>query len=342
MQARELRRCGLSERDITQSLRSGALVRLRQGWYARGSFWNDARPETRHLAAILAAQRAAASPPVFSHLSAAVLLDLPVLSAWLWATHGAAARPDDRTVHVTLPLGSRASSGKTLIRHRGTLSPTDVLSRAGLQHTGPERTLNDLARSVPFEVALSAGDAHLRAAARFGRHANPQAVSAWRQGMHARATRHRNRPGNRSVRALATLAHPLADSPLESVSRLRFAQLGIGVTMQVPVAARGRGSLYLDFLLDGLGIWGEADGKHKYVDAKLRGGRSPEEVLYAEKQRTEWIAGTTGLRVVRWGVAEVTTLERFAAHLRAHRVPFPGSPSAAWVPPVREFLRNLP
>lgn len=126
------------------------------------------------------------------------------------------------------------------------------------------------------------------------------------------------------------------------MSRFRFQQLGIAVTLQVPVAARGRGSHYLDFVLDGLGFWGEADGRSKYLEPGLRGGRSAEEVVYEEKRRSDWIAGSTGLRVIRWGVAEVSSLRRFASHLQAHGVTLPAGPSIRWGHTVREFLRELP
>ena len=342
VQTQALRRSGMSEREITRASRSGALARLRPGWYARGSFWDDALPEARHLAALLAAQRAAASQPLFSHLSAAALLDFPAWAAWLRPPQRFPSQPDPRTVHVTPARREQASSSAALIRHRTAIDASDVTSIAGLRCTSPERTVSDLARSEPFEVALSSADARLRDLARVGRSVDAAAVSSWREDIRGRAVRQGRQPGNRAVRAVAALADPLADSPLESVSRMRFAQLGIRARQQVRVPARGRGSHYLDFVLEGLGIWGEADGKHKYLDSGLRGGRSAEEVVYAEKQRTEWITGTTGLRAVRWGVAQVVTVSKFAAHLRAHGVPFPGSPDESLDPQVRDFLRTLP
>ncbi|KUF06385.1 hypothetical protein AUL38_13235 [Leucobacter sp. G161] len=244
--------------------------------------------------------------------------------------------------HTTVMPGQLATSSDSLMRHRSHLDGADVVSLAPFRCTGPERTVTDLARTEPFEVALSSADAHLRAIARVGRNVDRAALHAWQDGVHQRADRLRTRAGSRAVRAIAALAHPLADSPLESVSRLRFQQLGIDVTLQVPVAARGRGSHFLDFVLDGLGFWGEADGRAKYLQPALRDGRSVEQVVYEEKRRTDWIAGSTGLRLIRWGVAEASSLARFTTHLRAHGVPLPSGPSGRWGHTVRGFLRDLP
>lgn len=337
-----LRRAGASERDVRRALHTGALTRLRPGWYARAPFWSVARPEVRHLAAILAAHRTANSPPVFSHLSAAAIHGWPAWSTWLHPSGTASPEPDPRTAHATVAPRQRASSSDSLVRHRSRLDEADIASLAPFRCTGPERTVTDLARTQPFEVALSSADAHLRTIARVGRQVDHSALRAWRDDAHDRADRLRTRAGSRAARAIATLADPLADSPLESVSRFRFQQLGIDVTLQVPVAARGRGSHYLDFVLDGLGFWGEADGRSKYLEPGLRGGRSAEEVVYEEKRRSDWIAGSTGLRVIRWGVAEVSSLRRFASHLQAHGVTLPAGPSIRWGHTVREFLRELP
>lgn len=344
LQFAELRRAGSSERVIAAAARSTALVRLRQGWYVRKEFWEQASPEVRHRSAILAAQFSAARPPVFSHRSAAVLHELPALSQWLHAAGRTTRQADQdlRRVHVTLPQGSPTPSSLAILRHRSELSDADVESHDGLRRTTPDRTLADLARSETFAVALACADAHLRATTRVRQLIDEETLLSWREDMFSRAARLRGRPGSRAVYALGGFADPRADSPLESISRLRFAQLGIDVELQVAVRGSRRATAYLDFVLRAHGVWGEADGKQKYVDAGMRGGRSAEEVVYAEKRRADWIAGTTGLRPVRWGPAEVLSRERFEAHLVDHGVPVPGEPSARWGQRLREFLRELP
>lgn len=344
LQFAELRRAGSSERVIAAAARSTALVRLRHGWYVRKEFWEEATPEVRHRSAILAAQLSAARPHVFSHRSAAVLHELPALSQWLHAA-GRTPRPgthDLRKVHVTLPQGSRSPSSLAIQRHRSELSDAEIETHDGLRRTTADRTLADLARSEPFAVALACADAHLRATTRVRQLVDEETLHSWREHMLSRAAGLRGRPGSRAIYALGRLADPRADSPLESLSRLRFAQLGINVELQVAVRGSRRATAYLDFVLRSHGVWGEADGKQKYVDAGMRGGRSAEEIVYAEKRRADWIAGTTGLRLVRWGPSEVLSRERFAAHLVDHGVPVPGEPSAHLGRRLREFLRELP
>lgn len=114
---------------------------------------------------------------------------------------------------------------------------------------------------------------------------------------------------------------------LESVSHLQLRRLGFDVALQVAVPARVRGHYFVDFELLGLGVFAECDGKSKYTDTVLRGGLSAEEVMYREKRREEWIASTTGKRVVRWGYADVATPMTLAQLLESYGVPIPNPPS---------------
>ncbi|MCS3429381.1 hypothetical protein [Leucobacter aridicollis] len=346
LRATDLRRAGTSAHAIAAAVRSSSLVRLRQGWYVRGGFWETATVETRHVAALLAAHGSAVRPPVFSHGSAAVLHGFPALSRWL-RDAGRRQTPagpgaSSLVVEVTVPRTRPASPSATIVRHRADLAANDVETFEGFRRTTAARTLADLARAWPFTVALASADAHLRDIARVGRLIDDATVRDWRDGMLRRAASLRGRPGGRAVEAVAVLADPRADSPLESLSRMRFAELGVDVDLQVAVRGAGRAPAYLDFKLTGSQFWGEADGKQKYSDAALRHDKTPAEVVLAEKRRADWISGTTGLRPIRWGSAEAFSRERFGAHLAAHGVQVPGRPSERWGPRVAEFLRGLP
>lgn len=221
------------------------------------------------------------------------------------------------------------------------VSASPVPSLDKFHHTSPERTLFDLARAEPFSVALVAADAHLHETASTGRKVDALQVAGWRARMQARSRAHAGRPGVRAVRMLAQHADPRAESPLETISRLRFLQLGISVETQVSVPAPNGNRYFVDFYAPELGFWGECDGKSKYVGA-AGDGHSTAELLYAEKRRHDWIAGTTNLRGIRWGVREVLTRDRFATHLKAHGVAVPGLPSPLLEPETRGFLKQLP
>ncbi|MBK0418330.1 type IV toxin-antitoxin system AbiEi family antitoxin domain-containing protein [Leucobacter sp. CSA1] len=336
---RQLLRSGMSQRSVTAAVRAERLHRLRPGWYAPASFWAGAKDEELQLAALSAFDRSRRAPAVLSHVSAATLLRFPVWSAWLRDGHGPL---DPRVVHATVPPSSRGNSPPSVRRHRCALDAVDTMRSAGILCTTPDRTLFDLARSEPFPAALACADAVLRRSVRFGAEVDVDAWRRWREGLLGRAAALPHGRGVRAVRALAHLAHPLSDSPLESMSRLRLLQLGIDVEPQHPVPAESGGTLRLDFLFTGLGIFGECDGKAKYFDPGLLGGRTAEDVVYDEKLRYDWICGVTGMRGVRWGASHAARADRLAGRLRSFDVPVPGYPTRSYGPEIAAFLDRLP
>ncbi|QIM19092.1 hypothetical protein G7066_11925 [Leucobacter coleopterorum] len=369
---RELLRAGMTERGIRSEVSNGSLVRLRQGYFVRSAFWNGADYRQRHVVSALAAREAAAGTIVFSHRTAATLLGLPVWSAWLNRLFPSEARepgvttafspfkerqssldgdapkdrtpsgaPDPRLVHTTAASNRRASSHPFMFRHRGELSDSEVISSLGFTLTSGERTLFDLGRSEPFAIALACTDEFLRHQITVNRSIDEQSWDEWQQRLRDRAKRFPHSRGMPAVRALATLAHPGADSPLETVSRLRCLQVGLNVKVQFRVRSEWGGYNYLDFLFEGLGVFGECDGKAKYTDSKLLGKRSADEVVHDEKRRHDWVVGTTGMRGVRWGAADVETTEVFAQRLREFRLPVPGVPVRSYGEEIALFLGKL-
>src|SRR5690606_22191579 len=115
---------------------------------------------------------------------------------------------------------------------------------------------------------------------------------------------------------LLRLAEPGADSVLESVSRLYFTLLGFDVRTQVAIPGPHGHDYRVDFEIMGCGVFGEVDGRVKYTEATMTRGRSAEEVFFEEKRREDWIRGTTSQRPIRWGAADLRSLEIFAQFLR--------------------------
>lgn len=342
-------RAGFPERAIPDAVRTGALRRLRPGWYIDAAFWNRANDRDRHLAAILAANPprahtrtdSAGGDPgrLLSHLSAATLHGLPVWSRWIRA---GSLTPDPTTLHEVVPPGAANGGSPSTRRHRLPLGDAEVVRIEGFRCTALHRTVFDLARTEPFAVALACADEVLRRTARVRYRVDHEAWDAWRRALLERAARLPRGRGVRAVRALAALAHPLADSPLESVSRLRLLQLGIDVELQYPVPAEDGGTLRLDFRFVGLELFGECDGRAKYVDEELRQGRTADDISYAEKLRYDWVCGTTDMRGVRWGAAQAASADRLAARLRAFRVAVPGTATLSYGSEVADFLNRLP
>ncbi|MGW9022293.1 hypothetical protein ACWGOE_12495 [Leucobacter chromiiresistens] len=307
----DYQRHGMQRRAVAAKFRSGAWQRVGRNGCVEASTWQRWYAQDRHLASVLVAHRESHghSPPVFSHVSAAVLLGLP-----LWGFRNDA-------VHM-IAMTSHARS-RTLIRHQLPLDERDIVEVDGMRCTGPDRTLIDLAATESEELLVGYADAHLRSQARSERTVDAAACSAWRERLRSHT---RNAPGARGVRRLRRViefADARADSPLESISRLHFDRLGIEVEPQFAVPAPGGGRYFVDFRLVGLGVLGECDGAQKYLDPRMLGERSPGEAVLREKRRDDWITGTSGSRMIHWGHRETSTTEHFAAMLRAFGVPLP-------------------
>lgn len=347
----QLHRAGLTWRELSASAGTGAdaaagrdgYVRLRRGWYLPAPVWREASRENRHLAAIIAAVRSSPTPRLFSHRSAATLLELPVWSRWMLPPEAAPDRGgSELVVHQSGPGATNGGNGGPTRRYRAVTETDDAHVVAGFTLTTAERTVCDLARTEPFPVALACADAAVRRLVRVGRQIDVSAWNAWRARLVARADRMPRGTGIAAVRAIAALADPRADSPLESISRLRLYQIGLVPEQQVAVPGRGGGTYYLDFLLRDLGIFGECDGKSKYTDPAFRAGKSAEEVVYAEKRRHDWIVATQDLRGVRWGAADVVTSELFRRTLAAQGLLAPGRATRAFGADIARFLDRLP
>lgn len=109
--------------------------------------------------------------------------------------------------------------------------------------------------------------------------------------------RWRGRWGGRRIRLAAPLVDGTRESPLESWSFAYFIECGLPLpSMQVEIRTdSGRFIARVDFFWEQYGLIGEADGKLKYLE--------PGD-LFAEKRREDALRAE-GLRVVRWGAADL-------------------------------------
>lgn len=269
---RQLLAEGSTDAQLAVRVRRGDLVRVAVGWYASGEDWHGADASDQHLLRALAVEQNAQRPPVFSHSSAALLQQLPT------------PRIDPHRVHTLAPAGMRSSSRHHLARHHADFSDDELVTVAGLHCTDPTRTTIDIARLMGFEAGLVCADAVLRARAR-----ESGGVGHARAQMLKRLNRLPKGNGSRRARLTLEFASALAESPLESMSRLQLARLGFEVREQVSVPAHGGGEYRIDFELIGYETFLEVDGRVKYTDECMRGGRPLDELLLEEKQREDWI-----------------------------------------------------
>jgi very-short-patch-repair endonuclease len=171
--------------------------------------------------------------------------------------------------------------------HRATVDSADVINMDGVLRTTIARTVVDIAREHGWIEAVVVGDAAL---------ARGMTTTAELDAVLAACARW---PGICRARRVVAELDGLAESPLESVSRLRIRQLGLPPPqLQAQITdARGVQLGRVDFYWPELGVIGEVDGRMKYaVD--------PETALWEEKRRQERLEDT-GLIVVRWGKPEL-------------------------------------
>ena len=283
---------GYSHDELARSARRGDLVRLRRGSYLQPDEVSEDAAD-RHRQLVLATlPRLGAG--VISHLSAAVLQDLPVWGDPL------------QLVHVTRTSGTGRRHGHLHV-HVTPLQPAEVVEVDGLPVTDLARTAVDLGRSLPTAQAVAAGDAALRAGL-----TRPDLATA--------LGRAEGRPGVSAARRAARLLDPRSESAGESASRVVLHGLGLPppIVQHDVFDERGRLVGRSDFAWPEHRTLGEFDGRVKY-GRLLRPGQTPEEVVWAEKLREDALRDL-GWQVVRWTWADLRRGDLLAERLgRAFR-----------------------
>lgn len=279
---------GWTHYDLRKARQSDELVRVRRGSYIDSTV-ADARQ--RHLDLIRATLPEISDGSVVSHASAAAVHGIPVAGdAWtrVWATR---------------PGGGNGRIGPVLHLRRCRLDDAETTVIDGIPVTSLERTAVDLARGRSQEWGVIACDAAAAAGADLG------LASAIVASM-------RKWPGAKRAAWALAFVDPLAQSPLESISRLQMHRLGFPVPItQFPVYRDGVLVATCDFGWEGHRLVGECDGKFKYADL-LRPGERPEDAVMREKHREERIRGA-GYWISRWSWHDAWHPDRLRSILTA-------------------------
>lgn len=260
---------GRTRRDLRQALADGSVRKLRR------SVLTDLPPGSRvdaeHLARVRATAPFLGARTYFSRFSAAAVHGLPLLRR----------RLDDVTVVRT--GGGHGSIAATIHARRASLDDADVAVVDGLPVTGLARTVADLIRELPFEEAVMVADAALHR-------------GLARDDVAARIASGR---GCRRAASVIGFADDGAESPGESLSRVRMWQAGIVMPTLQHVVCDHNGNFLgrSDFYWEHCDTAGEFDGAVKYDE--LAGGRTPAAVLMDEKRREARIRDVVR-DVVRW------------------------------------------
>ncbi|MGN8027345.1 hypothetical protein [Microbacterium sp. 22242] len=305
----ELLDAGHTAREICSLVAAGRLIRVRRDRYVETAAHDDLWSEGRHLIAVMAAHLNADPPgPVFWGPSAAVLLGLPLYRLVLDAVH-------------TVILGARHGRTRAGVALHGVgIDDADIVEVDGIRCTSLERTVLDLACTTPPGAALSAADAALRRVAVEGHRQDPERAEDWHRRMSLRAAAVRCR-GVRRARWILDFADGRAQLPGESVSRLQLHRIGFtGVELQPHVIGSDGDEYWIDFGFPRNRVFGEFDGQGKYLDPELRGARTAEDAVLAEKRREDDIRGVTGWRFARWEDRHVRTADALSARLQAFGV----------------------
>ncbi|WP_423918741.1 hypothetical protein ACPEEZ_11015 [Frigoribacterium sp. 2-23] len=317
---------------LRRAARAGRVVRVHRGVYVDARSWSSADARARHV--ILArAVMLGLGACVASHSTAVALHDLPALDL------------DVDRVCVIDARRSSTQTTKSIRRRPGPLDTVDVTTVSGVPVTSLDRTAVDIARTASFADAVMCVDAVLR------REALPR---GHRSGVltDAAVETHRSRlldrlgplttPGARAAHRALTFACPYAENGGESLARVVLFELG--VVEAVPqrefvidgVVYRG------DFFLAEYGALLEFDGFAKYDDPQMRGGRTPAEVVRAEKRREARLLTHPEIRVIiRFEYRDLVDPRRLAALLQAAGIPVdPRRVTAAARAAARRFARG--
>ncbi|WP_173921994.1 hypothetical protein [Agromyces sp. Marseille-P2726] len=270
---------------------AGHLVAVRRGIYVPAAGRDDLSAVDRHreMAFAVAHQRPGV---VFAGFTAALLSGMPVV--------GGVSR--DVTVLASGTSGRRRNGVVEIVRRTG----APILTDDGVAVTPIVDTLIEVARSRPLLTALTMTDAALWVP-RFGATKAVTTIEDLRSAFEALLPF----PGSRKVAAVLDRATTRAETPLETLSRVRIEEFGFPRPELHVLVNRpgGRGPAFLDFAWPHHGVWGEADGAGKYLGSALSEGdrRSPGEIVRDEKMRENDVRAVTRWACGRWDWDEAWT-----------------------------------
>ena len=296
-------------RALARRVAKGSVVSPVRGLFVDAEVWERTKPAQRSLCVARGLQRL--HPDwVFCGPTAALAYGVDVSDALLGRAH------------VALLPQMCGSSTATVCRHPVLLPPEQgaaVESVGGLRVTPPAQTVFDCLRWSDFAHGLAIIDSALRIGL-VGRQDVEKSVEE------AGSRRH----GLEHVRAALAWADPRSENGGESIARARMLQLGYvrpELQVEVPrVVEHGRPyrADYCWVRADGLVILGELDGKVKYVEREMMGGRGIDEILSDENIRgSRFTLYDVSLMRFRFGVTERPA--EFAALLNEYGVPKRGS-----------------
>jgi hypothetical protein len=269
----ELLADGWTSAELGRMARSGEVERIRRGAYECAPARSlDRRDQHRRL--IAATVRQTSVDTAISHMSAAVLHQLPIWNDQLGR------------VHITRNQSGGGKVRRYVHLHVAPLTDIDVCEIEGQRVTTLARTLLDLLRTLTMERSVPIGDAALRLGMTLEELAEVAGrCIGWRGMLRAR-------------RAMSFL-DARSESAGESYSRVVLDRIGIPAPIpQYEVWDQGVLIGRADFCWEKFRTLGEFDGKQKY-GRLLRPGQTAADAVFAEKRREDALRDL-GWQIVRW------------------------------------------
>jgi hypothetical protein len=220
--------------------------------------------------------------------------------------HGIETWGADLDVVDVTRLASGASRQQPDVRHHvGVLDENDLVQVGEFIVTSPDRAVIETATLVPVESGLVSADSALHRGA-----CTPD-------GLRAFFDRVNNWPHSQRIHVVLHHMDGRAENPGESRSRYLFWREGLPLPdLQRDVLDGGRVIAVTDFAWDEHQLFGEFDGKEKYV-RYLRPGENPGDAVFREKKREDLIRRITGWRFIRLTWADLYHPGRTAASIRS-------------------------
>ncbi|ANJ25774.1 type IV toxin-antitoxin system AbiEi family antitoxin domain-containing protein [Agromyces aureus] len=248
--------------ELRAAVARGELVSIRRGVFrapehvAGDRLTRSEQHRLEYVSAVHAVARTFAAP-IFTSYSAIALLGLPIIGPW----------PAEVFILARGPHGRRRSGVIEVARTR----PVDAVEAEGCLVTSVEFSLLQLARHAPLVAASTAMDAALHVS-RFGGRLPMTTVEL----LGAEHDRLKPYPGSRRGEAVIRRATTLAETPLETGSRLLIEELGFAAPeLQHELWLPEIGKLAsLDFYWPEVDVGAEADGRGKYRGTSPRSGTS--------------------------------------------------------------------
>ncbi|GAA4665030.1 type IV toxin-antitoxin system AbiEi family antitoxin domain-containing protein [Frondihabitans cladoniiphilus] len=298
---------GRDDRGLRRLAERGLLVRVVRGAYVPSETWQAFSPRQRYLTLVQASLSRLDGALTASHWSAAAVWGFPVPKSW------------PKVVETIDERRESSSRTSRIIRRPGTIDPGDLVDWHGVRVTSPARTATDLALTYGFDDGVLVMDFALHSALgeheRLREEIKVQIEAQIEQRPHLRRAR--------AARAAVDFADPLAESPLETISRITIARQRFPAPTLQETLADDAGTIGRpDCCWREYGLLGEVDGDLKYTDPAFMGGRSAAQVVRNEKTRQRRFENLPWVRrVVRWGAREARDPQALSSILSAAGLP---------------------